>query len=1089
MKLHLTGIFVLSLMLAAPHPDVDAQERTMQIKGPKNATSQYSGVEFGPVDSSDTLWQIAERHRQNKNLSIYQVMAAIYQLNPNAFEQNNLNLIVDGAILRMPSERYISRIDPQKAQQRAEQDEREFARLQKQSGTRKENVKPAVPLVNQEDLSNTKTALEKQLTQMDVQQAKQFDELRQQFAASLENVQSLLDENRKLYERVDQVNTDLSSLRDQVEGDVQAQMDEQLALQRQLLDMIRQEQSERQAEKGGSLMDTLAHPVSLVVGSGILTLLIMGGLAAWLLKRREPPTDSAPDAPVSAASSMSSAPENTTVHMATAMPDNLADAAELSDDDLFNDDDLLDDVLSSELEEALDDELENFAELDEDDMLVPGGEDIFEDGEDSLDQNELDSLFGDGDTLNTEFDIDAIDLSESDDLLDEPNKGSDADISGSGAAEEVAAVAASSAKNDNTGSDEFVVEVSDEADANGKISAGTTALDATEETDDKPEISIDELLEEDKPATLEETLGVEDATINEDMLEKLDKEIHQQNQDLDRITDELIGEIEQIEMMGGMPDERDEDDDYEDEIEVSSAPSPQGIQDLDALTADLDEIDVEDMENADDFSDPLSDDLIAKLQSQSNEDVINTPPAHVIDTTEEGLYEHDLSNDLSVELLAELEAEEAKEDKELDELSDELLAELEAEEALSSSESQPEEKLPASDADNDESLTDATAGQESEDSDEEGSAQQQAEAPSSSSESQFDESPDASAAAPEADDKAGDHEENAETDPSTDAMVTPPQADQASAVDAGLADKDSGDINSDDPEEEQAPAFEAAPKTESEDSFDSSAGESEDLAAGADDFVATDPLDEALDAFDKQMMDEIPSFSEIGAGKTDTAFNDSILENSFDETEEFSLEQEIDGVLPNTQFSEKEINELEDVPGLDDWLTGDSDSSDDEIFDELENSDFDELLGSIDDDTERKPESQSNIKLDNPDLDLEALLTDTDAEPLAPRAKDEASFLDVETLLDESMQEDEDNFNEVPLDLDVSLSDFTGVSEDDDIIDIDKDAGQSANLDLARVYIEMDDMDAARELLKEVAEKGNSDLQEEAENLLASLKG
>ena len=63
------------------------------------------------------------------------------------------------------------------------------------------------------------------------------------------------------------------------------------------------------------------------------------------------------------------------------------------------------------------------------------------------------------------------------------------------------------------------------------------------------------------------------------------------------------------------------------------------------------------------------------------------------------------------------------------------------------------------------------------------------------------------------------------------------------------------------------------------------------------------------------------------------------------------------------------------------------------------------------------------------------------------------------------------------------------MSEDVDVIDIDKDAGQSANLDLARVYMEMDDMDAAKELLEEVVEKGSSEQQEEAATLLKSISG
>ncbi len=73
------------------------------------------------------------------------------------------------------------------------------------------------------------------------------------------------------------------------------------------------------------------------------------------------------------------------------------------------------------------------------------------------------------------------------------------------------------------------------------------------------------------------------------------------------------------------------------------------------------------------------------------------------------------------------------------------------------------------------------------------------------------------------------------------------------------------------------------------------------------------------------------------------------------------------------------------------------------------------------------------------------------------------------------------------LDLDVSLSDFTGVSDEDTVIDIDKDAGQNANLDLARAYIEMEDVEAAKELLDEVIKEGSEEQKQEAESILAKI--
>ena len=59
--------------------------------------------------------------------------------------------------------------------------------------------------------------------------------------------------------------------------------------------------------------------------------------------------------------------------------------------------------------------------------------------------------------------------------------------------------------------------------------------------------------------------------------------------------------------------------------------------------------------------------------------------------------------------------------------------------------------------------------------------------------------------------------------------------------------------------------------------------------------------------------------------------------------------------------------------------------------------------------------------------------------------------------------------------------------DEDNIVDIDKDAGQNANLDLARAYIEMDDVAAAKELLEEVVKEGSQQQKEEAQSILSSL--
>ncbi|WP_137166526.1 FimV/HubP family polar landmark protein [Salinimonas lutimaris] len=670
MKLHLTGLLILSLLSALPAADADAQQRQTQLRGPKDATNQYSGAMYGPIDEQDTLWRIAERYRQNKSVSVYQVMLAIYELNPNAFEQQNLNLLVEGETLRLPSERFITRINKAQAQQRAEQDDEQFAQLLNQP-QESNNIKPSVPLVNQSELSSTRNEIEQKINQLDEQQLRQFDELRNQFSASLDSVSALLDENRKLFDRVEQVNTDLMNLRQQVEGDVQSQMDEQLALQRQLLDMVRQEQAEREAEKNSGIMQTLTQPMSLIIGSGILTLLLAGGLAAWLLRRKQ--AEPQPEAAQATTSPVAETINDDVDDLSTSLISGLDDdTAELSDDALFNDDELLDDVLAGELDESLDSGSEVFSDID-DDMLVPDGDQIFEDGTAELGQDELDSLFDDDELSDTALgssDLDE-DVLDGIDLADD-NSDEEDDLSQQAFTDE-SDVQAELASTDAT-EDDFQVSTEDAAQNEPEAPAVPASFNAVE-ADEKPEISIDELLEAEQ-GKAESLTG--SSHVDDDMLDKLDKEINEQNEELDRLADNILDEIDQLELMGGLPDI--DDDELDDDIAPSqSSPSPQSIQNLDALAGELDSVDIDDVEL--DASDLLADELLAELEAEGVVDDVSGHEPVNLPVPESSAQDEDNStagfdDPLGDELLAELSAEQDDEQEQLDALSDELLAEL-----------------------------------------------------------------------------------------------------------------------------------------------------------------------------------------------------------------------------------------------------------------------------------------------------------------------------------------------------------------------------------------------------------------------------
>lgn len=69
---------------------------------PKAPPLQFTGSEYGPVQSGQTLSGIA-RDVAPAGVDVQQMMLALQQANPDAFYRDNINALKSGAVLRMPS--------------------------------------------------------------------------------------------------------------------------------------------------------------------------------------------------------------------------------------------------------------------------------------------------------------------------------------------------------------------------------------------------------------------------------------------------------------------------------------------------------------------------------------------------------------------------------------------------------------------------------------------------------------------------------------------------------------------------------------------------------------------------------------------------------------------------------------------------------------------------------------------------------------------------------------------------------------------------------------------------------------------------
>jgi len=102
---------------AASAPEREAEQPAVESQ-PQRAAAPAKRVEggvYGPVSSSDTLWEIALKARPDRSYSVQQTMLAIQRLNPEAFINGNINLLRKGQVLRLPKASQISELNSRQA--------------------------------------------------------------------------------------------------------------------------------------------------------------------------------------------------------------------------------------------------------------------------------------------------------------------------------------------------------------------------------------------------------------------------------------------------------------------------------------------------------------------------------------------------------------------------------------------------------------------------------------------------------------------------------------------------------------------------------------------------------------------------------------------------------------------------------------------------------------------------------------------------------------------------------------------------------------------------------------------------------------
>ncbi|HEX4852691.1 FimV/HubP family polar landmark protein [Arenimonas sp.] len=86
----------------APEP-VAAAPTPAPVAPPPPAPAPAAADSYGPVSEGQTLWSIANAARQDRAVTINQMMLALQRANPEAFIDDNINQLKRGAVLRIPA--------------------------------------------------------------------------------------------------------------------------------------------------------------------------------------------------------------------------------------------------------------------------------------------------------------------------------------------------------------------------------------------------------------------------------------------------------------------------------------------------------------------------------------------------------------------------------------------------------------------------------------------------------------------------------------------------------------------------------------------------------------------------------------------------------------------------------------------------------------------------------------------------------------------------------------------------------------------------------------------------------------------------
>ncbi|MBE4155918.1 AAA family ATPase [Vibrio parahaemolyticus] len=1146
---------------------------------------------FGPTGENQTLWSIASELRPSRNVSVQQTLLAIYRINPQAFDNQNIHELIPGSRLRVPSLEQVRSATTEQAvaimkahELRLKQPKPEKPAPVKQIEVKPKPVAeptaPKPPVVTPskpEPVKPVETTANVPPVSTSPQGEKQVSDLKDKLQGSQSELESLEEKNHRLRLMLSQVQSEVETLKSELNDEerIRSEVEKLLAEERQRV----AEQQRMQP----STMDKILSNGWLVGLAALIPGALLALLVVMLLGRRSKSKEE------EAAQQQAQDIDPLAAPIGLAAADQLDDELSL-DDDLFGDDDsepLLEQDEKAELEEDV------FANLDDEelDFNLEG-----DDGEDPFagigDDGDLDVGFDEFDSSTSGIQVNgdekALGLEEMERALDEVTpelEVLDEDETGFDLSDD-----------DNAISDDEFAKLLADDEPSEDLSSGS--VDQAMLDDLFAELGDDDLdldVEDTKP---EPQVSDEDFSAGEASDDDIDKLLAQYDQPAEETSTEL-DPLDELESLAGLTDDTDIDEN-----------STELLDELIDFDEDETEEEFDPLNELEALSDFEAEEVIEELDENS----VDLLDELLQDDDDEPVLEDEIKTDLDPfdDLIREDEAVTADESQ----LDDDLLADFGFEEIESQTEQnkalEPEEEKPLTvQVEEDASELELESGLDIDALLSEAQPQ-----PSAASEPELTKSLQEESVPFNSNDFLGDLEEMS---PEHDPLMTEldelfesdntvleeteqESADFSAELDALLEGKEgfaeelenssvkenlmpsAEELPSENGEyqlreeqtepeitsKEEEPAFTPTPNTV-ENEFGVPQEEDwllDDVESEAENKLEQEPVAATSTDVDEDEFNfdelELPEFDEEDAlasmadepelpeSEREAAAPAAEAEEefNFDDTElpEFSEEDAIAAMAEASSSSESEVapkpilqadndhdalfevfaqnsfdqevelpTAIESPSELDDFdestmanLLADEPSA--EAFDGKLDSDtiasagmdFETMLDVGDDwdgfkpasdmpepsVTEEVPEDQQEVwssseALTQPEIAQENWAEQEDLDDFDPKKN---QFMTIDELMAQ-VDKEGGEFEEQELMLDVGLNEFPDVIGDIGDVDVDTNAEAAGKLDLAKIYLEMNDPQGAIKLLEEAIVYGEDDIRREAKNLIDTING